>query len=237
MFLATKNEENSSIRGGEYKAGIQYQKEFPNKLQLNAGASFQLESKLSITNTQHLYSLSIGSVGNEVPRDTLSSSSGKSNFNIPLKTSLGIGLGKENKWYAGINYEFQDALSNTSNLDVNSFTYENSNKFSLGGFYLPKINSISSYWERITYRAGLRFENTGLLVDGTGTGNNFNSINDFGINLGLGLPFGNKTSNINLGFEYGKRGTTNNNLVEENYFNVRLSLSLNDLWFQKRRID
>jgi hypothetical protein len=41
-----------------------------------------------------------------------------------------------------------------------------------------------------------------------------------------------------MGFEFGKRGATTNNLIEENYFNFRLSLSLTDTnWFQKRKID
>jgi len=44
-------------------------------------------------------------------------------------------------------------------------------------------------------------------------------------------------SNLNLGFEYGKKGTTDNGLLEEKYVNFRLSLSLNDIWFKKRKID
>jgi hypothetical protein len=48
-------------------------------------------------------------------------------------------------------------------------------------------------------------------------------------------------SNLNIGLEYGKKGTLSNNLIEENYFNVKLSLSLNAIgnfaWFQKRTID
>jgi hypothetical protein len=51
------------------------------------------------------------------------------------------------------------------------------------------------------------------------------------------LPLGNRLSNVNVGFEYGKKGTTSNGLLEENYFNFRLSLSLNDIWFRKRKID
>ena len=121
-----------------------------------------------------------------------------------------------------------------------SFQYEDSNRFSLGGFYLPKINSISSYWKRVTYRAGLRFEKVGLAIDGSGSGTNFTSINDFGMSFGLGLPL-KQLSNVNLGFEYGKRGTTSNNLIQENYFNFRLSLSLTasgaQSWFVKRKID
>ena len=97
------------------------------------------------------------------------------------------------------------------------------------------MNSISSYWDRVTYRAGLRFEDTGLLVK---AGNDFTKVKDFGINVGLGLPLPRQLSNVNIGFEYGQKGTTNNSLVKENYFNIRMSLSLNDIkWFKKTRID
>jgi hypothetical protein len=78
----------------------------------------------------------------------------------------------------------------------------------------------------------------GILADGTGTGNNLTSINDFGINIGFGLPLPKQLSSINIGFEYGQRGTIINNLIKENYFNVKLSLSLNSInWFKTRKID
>jgi hypothetical protein len=51
----------------------------------------------------------------------------------------------------------------------------------------------------------------------------------------LGLPIG--LSKINLGVELGKRGTTTSGLIEENYVNVTVGLSLSDLWFIKRKID
>ena len=40
---------------------------------------------------------------------------------------------------------------------------------------------------------------------------------DYGMNFGLGIPLG--FSKVDLGFEFGKRGTTTNNIIEENYFN------------------
>ncbi|MDG1452800.1 MAG: hypothetical protein P8Q33_08455, partial [Polaribacter sp.] len=160
-------------------------------------------------------------------------------YRLPTKTNFGIGMGKLDKWYVGVEYENQNAIetlgfSNTSNL---AYNYGNSNRISLGGFYLPKINSISSYWSRVTYRAGIRFENTGLRVDGSGLNTNFTPIDDIGISFGLGLPL-KQLSSLNLGFEYGKKGTTANSLIQENYFNFRLGLSLTDTnWFQKRKID
>jgi len=122
-------------------------------------------------------------------------------------------------------------------ITVQSFQYGESNRISAGGYFIPKINSITSYWQRVTYRGGVKFEKLGLLVNGTPGSNTFTSIDDFGISFGLGLPLGNRLSNVNVGFEYGKKGTTSNGLLEENYFNFRLSLSLNDIWFRKRKID
>lgn len=245
VALSTRNTEESTVRGGQYKLGLQYQKELDNKLQINAGAVVQVENTLATNTTQRLYSLSFSVSGVEIPRDTILDRSYKGDFKSPLKTSLGVGIGKQDKWYAGVNYEFQNALEDNTSIDLgNAYRFENSSTFAVGGFFIPKINSISSYWDRLTYRAGFRYDNTGLLVNGdAANSNNFTSIKDFGINVGLGIPLGRRTvsnvglSTLNFGLEYGQKGTTNDNLIKESYFKFRLSLSLNDLWFRKRKID
>ncbi|WP_272150106.1 hypothetical protein [Tenacibaculum aiptasiae] len=237
VAFATKQEEKVNLRGGQFKIGAQYKKELKNKLNLYSGASVTLDGDLSAKGNEKMYSLAFSSSGQEILKDELFNRSVSGDLSIPLKSVFGIGLGKENKWYVGINQQFQNALSTSSSLIANggAYRYGKSNKFSLGGYYIPKINSISSYWDRIVYRAGLRIEDTGLQVK---TNNEFTSIKDFGINVGLGLPLPGQVSNLNLGFEYGQKGTTNNNLIKENYFNIRLSLSLNDInWFKKRQID
>ncbi len=237
IALATKQEESINIRGGQFKLGAQYKRELKNKLQLYSGASITLGSNLSANGNEKMISLSFSGSGQEIPRDELFNRSVNGDINIPVKSIFGFGLGKYNKWYVGINQQFQSALSTNSSLisDGGGYKYDDSSKFSIGGYYIPKMNSISSYWDRVTYRAGLRFEDTGLLVNAN---NNFTSIKDFGINVGLGLPLPRQLSNVNIGFEYGQKGTTSNSLIKEEYFNVRLSLSLNSVkWFQKRQID
>ena len=154
-----------------------------------------------------------------------------------MKSALGIGFGRDNKWYAGVDYTFQKALSSEGSIyESDIISYDNYSKFAIGGFYTPKYNSILSYWNRITYRAGFKFENTGLMLDVDKDGLDYEPINDFGISFGIGFPVGKQISNLNFGFEYGKRGNTNGNLVQENYFNFRMSVSLNDKWFKKREI-
>ncbi|MFV0248208.1 MAG: hypothetical protein ACK5H1_04515 [Tenacibaculum sp.] len=240
ISLATKHNENLNIKGTQFKLGGQHKIILKNKLQINTGAVATLKSNLSAVGTQQQYSLSFDGSGLEQIRDTLFDNNISGKITLPYKVAFGLGLGKKNKWYISANQEYKQALaiSDEINLTSEGFSYESANKFSLGGFYIPKFNSISSYWNRVTYRAGLRFENIGVLVEYDKSLNNVKSISDFGINFGFGLPLPKSLSNINLGFEYGQRGTTNNNLIKENYFNVKLSLSLNSLdWFIKRKID
>ncbi|WP_298782420.1 hypothetical protein [uncultured Polaribacter sp.] len=243
VVLATKYDEVLTVRGNTIKLGAQYKVQLKNKTNFNAGATVKVGNDLNVSGRDYLYSTVFSTTEFDIPKDTLSTSAISGAYNLPVKTTLGIGFGKFDKWYAGLEYENQDAITTTNLLGAtnsSAYKYGASNRFSIGGFYIPKINSISSYWSRVTYRAGLRFEDTGLLVDGTGNTTNFTAIKDFGMSFGLGLPL-KQLSTLNMGFEFGKRGSIENNLIQENYFNFRLSLSLSAFgqlrWFQKRKID
>ena len=238
LSLGTKYEEITQVRGSAIQLGAQYKKAVKDDLTITAGAAVKLSNEMRVNGDDYLYSVILLGAA-QIPRDTLSTSGISGTFQMPLKSTLGIGIGKTDKWYAGVEYETQDAYQTSGFLSTTNtaFRYGNSNRIGIGGFYIPKINSISSYFDRITYRFGIRMENTGLLVDGSGTNSNFSEIKDFGISFGLGIPL-KRLSTMNVGFEYGKRGSTDNNLIQENYLNLRLSLSLTDVnWFIKRRID
>ena len=151
------------------------------------------------------------------------------NLTVPSKLAVGFGVGQNKKWMLGTEITFQKT-SNMGNRfnDINNVNYENSTRISLGGFYIPNYNSFSKYYEKINYRGGLRYENTGLIINNT-------PIKDYAVTVGFGLPLIGVFSNVNIGFEYGQRGTTSANLVQENYNNITIGFSLNDKWFQKRR--
>lgn len=153
-----------------------------------------------------------------------------------FKTVLGAGLGEKNHWFAGVSYEFQDAVSYTGNV-FNQTTsslipvgFEASNKISLGGYIIPKKYSLKSYFSRVAYRGGFKYENTGLTL-------NENSVKNLGISFGLGLPLGRRISYANFSFELGRLGDFSKNKYQQEYFNVGIELSLSDKWFNKRVID
>lgn len=239
VHLATKNQEVATLRGGILKIGAQYKKKLKDELMLDMGATVKFSNSFKAKGDEYLYSLTTDFNGTEIPRDTIYAASLNGKLVHPLETNIGVGLGKENKWYLGAEYEMQDAITSNGYFSVVDAAYRfgKSNRISFGGFYIPKINALTGYWKRIRYSAGVRFEDTGLLVDGTGTGNSFTNIKDFGMSFGLSLPLRKGLSNLNLGIEYGRKGTTDNNLIQESYFNIRAGLSLNDLWFIKTRID
>jgi len=235
VTLATKYETVSNISGFKFNAGFQYKTKIGDYLSLMAGGNLILENEIKSNEKEYLYSTLLNTVGGN--RDTILNNENTAYLKSPLKTALGLGVGRDNKWYAGVDYTFQGAQSFVGSVyDVPSASHTNYSKIAVGGFYTPKYNSILSYWNRVTYRAGFKYENSGLMIDGDNDGADFNEIDDFGISFGIGLPVGKQLSNLNFGFEFGRRGTVEQNLVKEDYFNFRLSISLNDKWFKKQQI-
>ena len=79
---------------------------------------------LNVTGDEYLYSLTFTSSGGEFGRDTISQSSISGNYKLPLKTTLGVGLGKFDKWYVGLEYENQDAIETTGFLTTTNSAYK-----------------------------------------------------------------------------------------------------------------
>ncbi len=229
--LATQHITDSNIKGTSVKIGVHYATKISEDLSVKFGVATDLESTLTEKGEVQLFSILNSDSGLGIPVDTLSSSEYTATISSPLKTAISAGIGEDNKWFVGAEYTFQNALDFSGGIydNIDFYRYDKFSNISVGGFYTPNMNSISNYFKRVTYRAGFNYEKTGLIVNET-------EINEYGISFGVSLPIGLKLSNVNLGFELGKRGTTDNNLVEEDFFNFRMSLSLNDKWFRKQKI-
>ena len=44
-------------------------------------------------------------------------------------------------------------------------------------------------------------------------------------------------SGIDIGLDFGKRGTTQNNLINQNFINLKVGFNFSDKWFNKRLIN
>ncbi|WP_324720899.1 outer membrane beta-barrel protein [Salinimicrobium sp. HB62] len=221
----------SDLSGFTYKIGLDYERMLGEDLQFKLGTHYTPGTDLKAENQMELATLLLGAEGQEITVDTRDVTVPDSDFSLPSSLSVGAGIGKPKKWFLGAEFVTSEAgdYSNRA-FAIEGASFEQASKYRIGGYYIPEYNSLTSYFNRIVYRGGLRMEETGLHLNGE-------SINEFGIAFGLGLPAGRMLTNINLGFEYGQRGTTSSGLIQENFFNAMISLSLNDRWFIKRRFE
>ncbi len=236
LQFQSREENRSDLSGLNYNFGLSYKKMISPKLELITGITYSPEFNLSSINQRAFSSIIINSfTGTELIQntldDTLSEDEKETDLTIPSKFSFGAGLGQPKKWFLGAEYTSQKTSEFYNDfLGSAGSVYEDGSTISIGGFIIPNYKSLTSYWKRVVYRAGVKIENTGLNI-------NSETINEFGMSFGVGLPVGRVFSNTNFGLEIGKRGTTNNNLIQENFVNFQLSLSLNDRWFERRKYD
>ncbi len=238
LQFQSRESNRSDLSGLNFNFGLTYKKMITDKLELSSGITYTPESNLVSKNQRSFSTIRTTTsdqevIINVVETDLEALGLLETDLVLPSKFSIGAGVGKPRKWFVGAEYASQKTSNFSNELYTSTSiptTFEDASAFSLGGFYIPQYNSYTSFFKRAVYRAGLRYEKTGLNI-------NNESINEFGISFGVGLPVGNLLSNVNLGFEAGKRGTTKSDLIQENFFNFRISLSLNDRWFQKRKYD
>lgn len=231
--LGSFNRIESRIKGFDFNFGASFIPAITEKHTLFTSILVNTQANLVSENSRTIGSFSTvnGSDVEVLEVDLAAQGLARTGVQIPTTATLGVGYGQDKKWFLGAEYSFQE-LSTFEN-ELTPFTnleYQNAQTFRLGGYYIPDYTSFTSYLKRATYRAGAKVSKSGIVVDNK-------EINDFGITFGIGLPLGRNLSNINLGFELGKRGTKYGDLVEESYFKVNLGLSLNDKWFIARKIN
>jgi len=230
------DDRTSRINGFDLNYAINYTPTIKEKYTLYTSARVNTQANLTSRNTQEIgsYSTSTGRNIEIINVNLAARGLQDTGLKIPTTTTLGLGYGQNKKWFLGAEYSFQGLSSFTNEfVRFDNVSYQDASTIAFGGYFIPDYTSYNGYLKRITYRAGVRMENTGMIV-------NNEEINNFGITFGLGLPLSSAAggfSNINLGFEIGKRGTTEMMLIEENYFKINIGLSLNDKWFLKRKIN
>ena len=231
--FGTFDRRSSRVNGFDFNYALNYTPLIKGRQRLHTSVRVNTQGNLVSKNDRQLGSFSVASgvTIEELEVNLAAQNLENTELKIPTTTTLGIGYGVDYKWFVGAEYSFQE-MSSFENVFLGSanVAYEDASSFAFGAFLTPDHDSFTSYLKRVTYRAGLRLDKTGMLVNDV-------DINNFGITFGLGLPLGRSFSNLNLGFEFGRRGTTRADLIEESYFKFNVGLSLNDRWFQKRKIN
>lgn len=231
VVLGSQELNRTSLSGVNFNFGAMYQRKLNKKLSIYSSLSYRLDGNLGSENTRNTAAVTYSSEFDVAAVEVSDEQKFSKDLTLPKELKFGLGIGESRKWLVGAQVTVTGSgdLNNTYNTVPNA-SFERAMKYSLGGYFVPNRDSYTNYAKRITYRAGIKYEETGLVV-------NSESIKDAGFSLGFGLPITGTFSNVNLGLEIGKRGTTSASLIQENYAKFSVGLSLNDRWFVKRKID
>lgn len=214
-YYATLQTQSLRVRDVNLRYGLQYFTELKNKNKLTIGLAFETKSRLGGS-----YTIQTSGI------DTISSSNG-SDFETPLFVGLGASYTINNRVTLASDLQFQNWAN--AKYFGKTDTLKNRTKVSIGAEFLPS-KLARRYASRIIYRVGANASSGYLNV-------NDKSLSDYAFTAGLGLPVRGSKSMLNLGFEYGKRGSTANGQIREQYFKFSVSATFNELWFFKRRFE
>jgi hypothetical protein len=220
----------SSISGLNYLLSAQVIVPIKKKFMVQGMFSFQPDASITSQNDRIFYTQSLKneSLTDFVEIDLQPFGLDETALDISETIRAGVGFGKNKKWFLGAQRNLiKSATFNNDFFTMDNILYRDAIQWSLGGFYIPNYASFTSFWSRVVYRFGFRSEQMSLIV------NNI-PLKEAGISFGMGLPLGG-LSNVNVGFELSQRGQKEASLVKESFVAFRLGLSLNDIWFIKRR--
>lgn len=228
QYYKVQLEDLTSYSDFQFKAGFAYRAKLKTDVFLNVGATFDLTSTLRANQVKRFATMDLSGL-TVINADTLEKSS-EFVQQIPVAQRLGVSIEKAAKWMVGVDYTYTDWSKVNNNLG-RSATLPASHKISVGGEYIPDIESVSNYFKRTTYRMGASYEKTPYDFLGNG-----NYAVDKNLSFGVAFPLRN-LSFLNVAYQVGRRGLIIDNGMEEQYHRLTIGLTFSDLWFQKQKIN
>lgn len=156
----------------------------------------------------------------------LVSNEGETTTIIPTKYTFGASFAWNKKYLLLFDLLYQPWSEYQFNGEYDSHLKDLS-RYSLGFEYKDKtIGMHASTFEQMSFRAGFSYEETQYTFDGI-------NINTLAVHGGVTIPFGD-INLIDFSISAGVRGTTDNNLVKEEFISGAFTLTLGELWFVRQ---
>jgi hypothetical protein len=205
-------------------------------LGLNAGVQYSLNNLMgtkttfgatvNLPTTLRAADASVGTKANAVISKQFTQNA--NDFDLPLK--VGVGISSQINKNLLLNADFRKNYWANTNSTNDGSSFRDQSIYGIGIEYKPS-SELTSYWNKVKYRAGANYD-TGYLTISK------QKIDTYSFSLGLGFPTSNNrfSPTINLNYSYGKEGTTNKGLIQENFHKLSINLSLWGNWFQKPKI-
>ena len=203
-----------------FDLGLQYHQSVGKNKFITLGAVYSPKMRINTVLRRHVDSSSGQSVGSEsrVSRDSV--------FEMPETYGFGFTYNQLSKLTVGADVLYQ-RWKDAKYYDQRN-VFNDRLKVNAGVEIIPNY-ATNSLLNRIRYRAGLSYTNSYLQIKNSG-------YNEYGVNVGFGIPMVDRRSFLNLAFEYSLIRPKTNVLVNEQYFRVSLGYTFNELWFFKRKV-
>ena len=201
--------------------GAQYHANLSRNWEFSLGAKFQpkvgvrSKRKLNVTNFQ-------SNVGDTIFKNTLD----RGSFDVPMTYGFGLGFTKNKRLWLGADY-LHERWSKTE-IFKESNELEDRDRYSVGFNYIANDGYATKFLKKLTYRFGAFYDTGYIKIEDE-------RITTRGFSFGLGIPMAKQKGAINLSFEFGQMGTTNNDNVREDFGRLTVELSLFERWFVKRK--
>ena len=234
--LSALGYENFSVSNVKFQAGLQYSVINNDKRSLTIGATYDIGGSLYPKLTETVYI-------NDVMQTPVFDRNKRDEIRLPMQIAGGI-FYQDVKWSAGFDYVFQNWKGKNAKIaDIIEqgveVAYANTSTYKVGIEYTPNRFDVRRYYNRLSYRAGLRYGGYYQTFGGE-------SLNQYAVTVGIGFPLrflG--ASSVDVGFEYGGRGSHKRiaggsiGLIKQDYFKFAIGLSMfgEDYWFVRPKYD
>lgn len=240
LAFNTRQIRSTRVDGLGVNLGLQYIIKLKKEKVLTLGATYTLGNGIGAREKLFVTSFVTTTGGVDVPIDTLiNQQQKKGKITLPSSYGLGFSLRYKNIWQFGADLRYTNWKSYRYFGQPDNYL-ANSYQASVGAQITPDPEGKKISLRRTAYRVGARYGRSYLNINNT-------AINEWGVSAGVGfllnpvglyarvfkVPF----SSVNISAEYGRRGTTSNNLVREDFVRLSLSFTFCDKWFNKYKYD
>lgn len=224
-----------------FDIGAQYSLDLNKRDNVTIGVVFSPKVKTTGSITKMEYSIS--STGTTIQADTTSYNGDEVPTDLPYKFGAGFMWKRNSNLFVGFDAtyetwskarysaEMEDGLTKSSNRFNDTWRFNAGLEYTID----PRSRSVM---KRIKFRGGVSYNNSYINVsDSQGKTSGYK---EYGATIGFGIPirdtYTNRSSYINIGFEYKNLAPANSNLIKEQYFGISLGVCLNDLWFLQNKL-
>jgi hypothetical protein len=149
---------------------------------------------------------------------------------LTLPNSYGVGISLSHNqhftWLADYRYQDWNAVQAKNVYPGQDYAIASSERGSFGFEISKKKNFYNNRVELSYFQSGVYYGNSYLQINGQ-------QIKDMGITAGFGLNSLKTPLAYAITFNYGIKGTTKNQLIRENYFNVNFLINYGSIWYTK----